>query len=190
MKKVSTVIAQCMCLVLAMSSCEDDILDWYSPAPADDVPVSPSNTIDPTWIGTWEEVIDTTLIYFANSERRITFLKNDSFNIEIYSFTDAIGEDDPCGYYWTNYAHGKVKDDDSLIDRALRYSDNAQLLLKGSFTDSSYTHQMPTCSGQEKYEQLFSASQTSGDTLAMVFYHWVDSVLYEEKIDLVKMSKN
>ncbi len=185
MKKVSTVIAQCMCLVLAMSSCKDDILDWYSPAPADDVPASPSNIIDPAWIGTWKEVIDTNLIYFANSERRITLLENDSFNIEIYSFTDAIGEDSPCGYYWTNYAHGKVKDDDSLIDRASPYSDDAQLLLKGSFTDSSYTHRMPTCNGKEKYEQLFAASQTSGDTLEIIFYHWDDSVLYEEKINMV-----
>ena len=140
------------------------------------------------FLGVWEEVVDTSFYYFANTIHRIEFLKNDSFNIKIYGFTDAIVQDDPCGLEWTHYAGGKIENEDPSISHANKFSKNAIFLFDGNFTDSTYINLAANCGGQRKYNQVFSISQASNDTLEVTLYSFIsrENRLYEDKIKLVR----
>ena len=123
------------------------------------------------FLGVWEEAVDTSLYYFANTTHRIEFLKNDSFNIKIDSYTDAIQQGDPCGHSWIHYAQGKVKNSDPLINQANQSYKDAVFLLNGYHTDSTYAHKMASCSGEMNFKRLFSFSLKSKDTLEMTPYY-------------------
>ena len=115
------------------------------------------NVIASSMLGVWEEPVDTTLYYFAKSEYRVELLKNDSFNIEIYGYTD-MNSGGPCGLSWTHYASGKIVDEDPLIDAAISRYNSDVLLFRGNYTDASYTYKSPNCRGQELYSELFSVT--------------------------------
>ena len=174
-------------LALCLSSCDDDISRFYVPPTSGESPDSTVNIISVDLLDTWVEVVDTTLLYFANSEHRIAFLANDSFNIEIYSFTDAIAADDPCGFQWIHYASGEIVDEDPLITEAASRSESDMLLFRGDYTDSLYVQKEPNCQGEEVFDRLFSMNQKTSDTLAITFYRtnrWGET--WETEIDLVR----
>ena len=172
-------------LALYLSSYTTDFLWGRVSSLANTTPDAAIGVIHPDWLGTWNEVVDTTQQYFANSEHRITFLANDSFNIKIHNFTDATTPDDPCGFQWTHYAAGKVVNEDPLITQAASRSPDDVLLFRGSFTDSSYTQPAPNCQGEETFDRLVSVSQPHADTLTVTFYHTDSGETWETEVNLV-----
>ena len=139
-------------------------------------------------LGVWEEAVDTSLYYFANTTHRIEFLENDSFNIKIDSYTDAIQQGDPCGHSWIHYVRGKVKNSDSLINQANQYYNDIIFLLDGYHTNSTYAYKMASCSGNMNFKRLFSFSLKSKDTLEMTPYYIERNgrVSRGKKVNLIK----
>ena len=172
---------------LYLFSCDDDISRWYGYFSTDKGPDRVAGIIGTDLLGVWEEAVDTSLLYYSNAEHRIALLENDSFNIEVRSFTDAIDADDPCGFRWTHYASGAVVGEDPLIAEAAPRSSDTILLLRGSFTDSLYTQPTPNCRGEEAFDRLFSIGQRTNDTLQITFYRTSDQgETWETEVDLVR----
>lgn len=84
--------------------------------------------------GSWEERLDTSTLYFSYASWDFTFLKPDSFQVTIPSFTDAINPYDTCKQgSWTEYAAGRF---------AL---DKKEIRLSGVYTDSIFIKKEVGC---------------------------------------------
>ena len=170
---------------ICLFSCQSDTSPSYASS-ATSATSTEESIIPADLLGTWQEVVDTTQMRFAGTEHQIAFLANDSFNIEIQSFTDAVSADDPCGFRWTHYASGRVIDEDPRIAEAASRSEDTMLLLRGDYTEPSYTHREANCRGEEEFDRLMTIERKTDDTLAITFYRSDPQGEWKTKVNLIR----
>lgn len=96
--------------------------------------------------GTWTEVYDTTVGYFAYDRSIIVFDK-DSFFIKISFADDWVQTNDPCDVpYWNEFAKGVYT------------ISNSRLFLKGNYTDSLFVFKNSGCNNFGNYNKEIEAS--------------------------------
>lgn len=94
---------------------------------------------------TWQEIEPEGILFFAGSNYRFHFLDDQNFQMHRRSFTDAIDIKDSCFFAEQNeYVMGTYR------------LSGGQLMLSGTYSDTTFSLPKPTCRDTLQFAQSFS----------------------------------